>query len=54
MTHCQAQDFPDTSQVLLHKNNKNQRTYIIRDAKNDVPVTVAFQFVSECTVCMSS
>jgi hypothetical protein len=34
MTHHQAlQDFPDTSQVSLHKKQQNQLTYVIRDAE---------------------
>jgi hypothetical protein len=50
MTHRQAlQDFPNTSQVSLHKNNK------INLPKEAVPagsqeVTVAFNFISERTV----
>jgi hypothetical protein len=45
MTHRQAlQDFPDTSQVSLHKNNKID---FLRVAENDIPVIIAFRFISE-------
>jgi hypothetical protein len=47
MTHRQAlQDFPDTSQVSLHKNDK------INSLENDVPVTAAIRFISECTALL--
>jgi hypothetical protein len=51
MTYRQAlQDFPDTSEVSLHKNNKINLP-IFRGAETDVPVTFAFLFISERTVC---
>jgi hypothetical protein len=51
MTHRQAlQDFPDTSQVSLHKNNKIDLPPLKKGAENDVPVTVAYRFISERTV----
>jgi hypothetical protein len=46
MTHRQAlQDFPDTSQVSLHKDNKVNLPFFIRGAENDVPVTIVFRFI---------
>jgi hypothetical protein len=39
------QDFPDTSQVLLHKNNTIN--VFITAAENDVYVTDAIRFISE-------
>jgi hypothetical protein len=51
MTHRQAlQDFPDTSQVLLH----NKITCFLRGAENDFPLTDAFQFISEHAECNPS
>jgi hypothetical protein len=47
MTNRQAlQDFPDTGQVLVYENKKIN----LPKAENDVPVTLAFQFISERTV----
>jgi hypothetical protein len=50
MTHCQAlQGFLDTSQVLLHKNNKINLSFFAVTASSR-EVTVTFNFVSEhCT-----
>jgi hypothetical protein len=51
MTHRQAlSDFPDTSQVSLHKNNKaNETLFFLTGAENDVYVTVALLFISDRT-----
>jgi hypothetical protein len=49
MTDRQAlQDFPDTSQVSFHENNKINSPD--RGAETDAPETVAFRFISERTV----
>jgi hypothetical protein len=51
ISHHQAlQDFPDTSQVSLHKNNEIKKNFLQGVPKNDVPVTAACRFISERTV----
>jgi hypothetical protein len=36
--------------VKYHSIKTNQFTFVLRGAENDVPVTVAFQFISEHTI----
>jgi hypothetical protein len=50
MTHRRVlQDILDTNQVSLNKNNKINFPFF-EGAENYVSVTVAFWFISECTV----
>jgi hypothetical protein len=48
--HQELKGFPDTSQVSLHKNNKVNLPFFVADPAGSREVTVAFNFVSECTV----
>jgi urea transporter len=44
------QGFPDTSQVLLRKNNKINLSFFIAVPAGSWEVTVAFNFISERTI----